>query len=146
MKNQDIESYQAILFDFDGVLAECMDVKTEAFAQLYEPYGEDVVKKVVKHHVENGGISRYVKIKYYHEKYLNKNIDEEQVENIASAISKQAQSIDQVNSGMTQLDKFGGANATNAEESGSASRELAAQVRDLREMVNDLVRIVDGAR
>ena len=87
MINQDIELYQAILFDFDGVLAECMNVKTEAFAQLYEPYGEDVVKKVVKHHVENGGISRYVKIKHYHEKYLNQPINEEQVEEIAQKFS-----------------------------------------------------------
>jgi len=87
MINQDITAYQAILFDFDGVLAECMNVKTEAFAQLYEPYGENVVKKVVKHHVENGGISRYVKIKHYHEEYLNQPINEEQVEEIAQKFS-----------------------------------------------------------
>jgi len=82
-----IENYQAILFDHDGVLAECMDVKTEAFAQIYEPYGEDVVNKVVKHHVENGGISRYVKIKLYHEKYLNQPINEDEVEKIARRFS-----------------------------------------------------------
>ena len=82
-----IEKLQAILFDFDGVLCECMDVKTEAFAQLYEPYGEDIVKKVIKHHIENGGISRYVKIKLYHEKFLNKPISEGQVEEIAQQFS-----------------------------------------------------------
>jgi len=87
MNDKDIESYQAIMFDFDGVLAECMDVKTEAFAQIYEPYGKDVVNKVVKHHVENGGISRYVKIKYYHEEYLKQQINEEQVEKIAKQFS-----------------------------------------------------------
>ena len=87
MINKDIEGYQAILFDFDGVLAECMNVKTEAFAQLYEPYGEDIVKKVVKHHVENGGISRYIKIKHYHEQYLKQPIKEEQVEEIAQKFS-----------------------------------------------------------
>jgi len=87
MIDQDIESYQAILFDFDGVLAECMNVKTEAFAQLYEAYGEEVVKKVVKHHIENGGISRYVKIKHYHEEYLKQPINEEKVEEIAKKFS-----------------------------------------------------------
>lgn len=87
MIDKNIEDYEAILFDFDGVLAECMHVKTEAFAQLYEPYGQDVVNKVVTHHVENGGISRYVKIKHYHEKYLNKPINEEQVEEIAQKFS-----------------------------------------------------------
>ena len=87
MKNIDIEKYQAILFDFDGVLCECMNVKTEAFAQLYEPYGEEIVQKVVKHHVENGGISRYRKIKLYHEEYLKKPITEQQVEEIAQQFS-----------------------------------------------------------
>ena len=89
MAKQDIsiDSFQAILFDFDGVLAECMNVKTEAFAQLYMPYGEKIVKKVVKHHVENGGISRYVKIKYYHEKYLKQSINAEKIEEIAQNFS-----------------------------------------------------------
>ena len=85
--NISAESLQAIFFDFDGVLAECMEVKTEAFAQLYAPYGEDVVKKVVKHHTENGGISRYIKIKHYHENYLNNQISGEQIEEIAQRFS-----------------------------------------------------------
>ena len=34
-----IDNYQVILFDFDGVLTECLDVKTEAFAQLFEEFG-----------------------------------------------------------------------------------------------------------
>ena len=62
------------IFDFDGVLCECMDVKTEAFAQLFEPFGDEVVEKVINHHVKYGGISRYKKIKYYYNEYLNKDI------------------------------------------------------------------------
>ena len=45
-----IDLFQAILFDFDGVLCECTDVKTEAFAKLFESFGEEVVKKVMNHH------------------------------------------------------------------------------------------------
>lgn len=82
-----ITDFQAILFDFDGVLCECMDVKNQAFAQLYEPYGQEVVKKVVKHHVENGGISRYVKIKLYHKEFLKKELSEYEVEEIAQQFS-----------------------------------------------------------
>ena len=78
---------EAILFDFDGVLAECMNVKTEAFAQLYKQYGEEIVKKVVKHHIENGGISRYVKIKHYHKEFLKKPIDDQEVEKLAQHFS-----------------------------------------------------------
>lgn len=87
MSDISIDNRQAILFDFDGVLAECMNVKTEAFAQLYESYGQNIVKKVVKHHVENGGISRYVKIKLYHEDYVGKAISQEEVDEIAQKFS-----------------------------------------------------------
>ena len=72
--NVSIDTFQAILLDFDGVLAESMNIKTEAFAQLFEPFGDEIVKKVVKHHIKHGGISRYKKIKYYYETYLNTSI------------------------------------------------------------------------
>jgi len=88
MEKIDINSLQAILFDFDGVLCECMNVKTEAFIELFKSYGEDVVNKIVKHHIENGGISRYFKIRYYHEGFLGKKLTEEEVNKIADQFSK----------------------------------------------------------
>lgn len=82
-----IDKFQAILFDFDGVLAESMNVKTEAFEQLFKPYGDEVTKKVIKHHIENGGISRYKKIKYYYSHFLNKEISDYKLEEIAKKFS-----------------------------------------------------------
>ena len=82
-----ISHYQAVIFDFDGVLAESMDVKTEAFRQLFQPYGQDIVDKIVHHHVTNGGISRYTKIQYYYEHYLNKAITEQELNAIAQDFS-----------------------------------------------------------
>lgn len=61
---------KAIIFDFDGVIADTVQVKTEAFAKLYEPYGNEVANKVVNHHLANGGMSRFEKFKIYHKKYL----------------------------------------------------------------------------
>lgn len=81
------EKFQTILFDFDGVLAESADVKTEAFAKLYEPYGDEIVKKVVKHHIENGGISRFKKIEYYHSEYLDTPLSKDEINNIAKKFS-----------------------------------------------------------
>ena len=49
------------LFDCDGVLLDSNAVKTAAFAAAVAPYGDDVVRNVVEHHVANGGISRYAK-------------------------------------------------------------------------------------
>ena len=81
------ESFKAIFFDFDGVLAECTNVKTEAFAQLFEQFGDKIVKKVVKHHVENGGISRYVKIQHYYLEYLDEQISKGKINDIAQQFS-----------------------------------------------------------
>jgi len=62
--------YDAVILDFDGVLVESVDVKTRAFAALYEHYGTDVVRQVVDYHLENGGLSRYQKFRHYHEDIL----------------------------------------------------------------------------
>lgn len=63
---------KAIIFDFDGVITESVHIKSEAFAELYEPYGNYVVQKVVKDHQENDlGLSRFELFRYYHKKYLN---------------------------------------------------------------------------
>ena len=63
---------KAIIFDFDGVILDSVDVKTKAFKQMYSIYGDDVMRKVVDYHLLNGGISRYEKFKYFHENFLNR--------------------------------------------------------------------------
>lgn len=82
-----IDTLDAVLLDFDGVLAKSMNVKTEAFTQLFKPFGEDITKKVVKHHIEHGGISRYKKIQYYYEQYVDKPLSEVKLEQIAQQFS-----------------------------------------------------------
>jgi len=65
--------YKNIIFDFDGVLAESVHIKTQAFYKLYEPFGVNVAEKVVQHHKANGGMSRFEKFPYYHKILLNKD-------------------------------------------------------------------------
>ena len=55
---------KAILFDFDGVLVESVDIKTKAFAKLFENEGPEIVNKVVEYHLANGGVSRFKKFDY----------------------------------------------------------------------------------
>ncbi len=64
---------------------------------------------------------------------------------IAAASSEQAQGIDQVNTAVAQMDKVTQQNAANAEESASASEELSAQAEQMQTIVNELVRLIDGA-
>ena len=59
-----------IIFDYDGTIADSINIKTEAFAELYQPYGETIVNKVVEYHLKNGGTSRFDKIKFFHKEYF----------------------------------------------------------------------------
>lgn len=63
-------NWQAIIFDFDGVVVESGKIKTQAFAELYRSYGADIVAQVVQFHTQNGGISRYRKFHYFQEHLL----------------------------------------------------------------------------
>lgn len=65
-----LQGLDAIIFDFDGVLVESVDVKTRAFASLYEKHGEKVVAQVEHYHLNNGGVSRFEKFRYFQTEIL----------------------------------------------------------------------------
>lgn len=80
-------SYDAIIFDFDGVLVESVDVKTRAFAELYRSHGETVVQQVVAYHLAHGGVSRYEKFRYFHRVFLDLELGDEEEGWLASRFS-----------------------------------------------------------
>ena len=66
------------------------------------------------------------------------------VSEITAASQEQSQGIDQVNTAVAEMDRVVQANAANAEESASASEELSAQARELKDIVHQLVALVKG--
>ncbi len=58
-----IDSLRAIVFDFDGVILESANIKTEAFMELYADYPEKV-QAIRDYHIAQAGISRYVKFEH----------------------------------------------------------------------------------
>lgn len=77
-----------IFFDFDGVLAESVNIKTEAFRQMYLHHGNEFAEKVVTHHVENGGVSRFEKFKIYNGEWLGEEINEARIRELAEIYGK----------------------------------------------------------
>ncbi|HNR11223.1 MAG TPA: HAD hydrolase-like protein [Nitrosomonas europaea] len=63
--------WQAIIFDFDGVIVESGDIKAQAFAELYRHHGETIAQAAVTYHRANGGMSRYLKFHYFQQNLLN---------------------------------------------------------------------------
>ena len=71
--------YQAFFFDFDGVLADSVEVKTRAFAKLFEPHGVEIVERVIDHHRRHGGMTRVDKFDHYYRKYLGTTLNDKEM-------------------------------------------------------------------
>lgn len=76
-----------VLWDFDGVILDSMKVRDWGFEEIFNLYPKEDVTKLLEFHRENGGLSRYVKIRYFYEVILGKSISEEEVIEYASKFS-----------------------------------------------------------
>ena len=54
-----------IFWDFDGVIKDSVEIKSNAYEDLFLQWGELVSDKVRDHHRLNGGMSRFDKIPLY---------------------------------------------------------------------------------
>lgn len=67
---------RVVIFDFDGVILESSEIKTEAFLELFKDYPEHR-KSILEYHIEHQGISRYKKFRWIYKTLLNSNYDKE---------------------------------------------------------------------
>ena len=75
----DLTKYNTIIFDCDGVLLNSNFKKSEAYRYAAIDFGatEEQAEELVQYHVENTGISRYVKFEYFLTDILQKSFNEE---------------------------------------------------------------------
>jgi len=78
---------KAIIFDMDGVILESTLIKTDAFADLFGFCDDETLNKILEHHIENGGVSRYEKIKHYYKEFLKKELTKEELETLGNEYS-----------------------------------------------------------
>jgi len=76
-----------ILWDFDGVILDSMPVREYGFRKIFEEYNIEYVEKLLEYHNKNGGLSRYVKIRYFFEEILKESIDDEKIQYFANNFS-----------------------------------------------------------
>lgn len=77
--------YQCVFFDFDGVIVESGDIKTEAFMELYAKFG--IQEEVKKHHLANQGVSRFDKFEWIAKNLLNETYTTEIGEKLSAKFS-----------------------------------------------------------
>jgi len=77
-----------VIFDFDGVLVESVDLKARAFASLFEKEAPEIVSQIVNYRLDNGGISRYEKFKYTFEHFLQRPLSEQKLAELGEKFSR----------------------------------------------------------
>lgn len=77
-----------ILWDFDGVIMDSMPIRNRGFELVLSDYPKEEVKELMKFHLNNGGLSRYVKFRYFFEEIRKEYVSEDEVSVWASRFSK----------------------------------------------------------
>jgi phosphoglycolate phosphatase-like HAD superfamily hydrolase len=78
---------KAIVFDFDGVILESVDIKTRAFRDLFKDY-PDHLESIVRLHLDNTGMSRFDKFKIICADYLGRPPDDGELTRLGEAFSR----------------------------------------------------------
>ena len=78
---------KAIIFDFDGVIIESAEIKTDAFRTLFAGY-PDKLPDIIDHHQKNSGISRYKKFRYIYEKILVQEVSAQKEAELGEEFSR----------------------------------------------------------
>lgn len=80
--------WQAVFFDFNRVILDSVDVKTQAFASMFRPYGPEVERAVVDYHLAHVGVSRFEKFGYYYENLLKQPVTDEMMAELGDRFNR----------------------------------------------------------
>lgn len=83
-----LKNINVILWDFDGVILDSMEVRDYGFRKIFEDHPSDKVEKLIQYHRENGGLSRYVKIRYFFNHILERSISDREINDLAKEFSE----------------------------------------------------------
>ncbi len=77
---------KAIFFDFDGVILESADIKTDAFLELFNDHPQhlDAIKN---YHLRHMGVSRFKKFEWIYKELFHQPLDEETNKNLGDRFS-----------------------------------------------------------
>lgn len=78
---------KVVIFDFDGVIAESLDIKTKAFAELFQKENKNARRKIVDYHLRNLGVSRYEKFKHIYTKILKRPLGKNEFKMLCAEFS-----------------------------------------------------------
>lgn len=77
----------AVVFDFDGVVVDSVELKVEAFRDMYREYGVDVMDAVEAYQRYHGGMSRMKKFAYFEAELIGRPADQARIDELCAAYS-----------------------------------------------------------
>lgn len=78
---------KAVILDFDGVILESVEIKTEGFRRLFQDY-PDHLERIVQLHRANTGLSRYEKFRIIYRDFLKKPLSDGEITHLDRAFSE----------------------------------------------------------
>jgi HAD superfamily hydrolase (TIGR01549 family) len=77
-----------IIFDFDGVIVDSVDIKAQAFCHVFRDQPKAIRQRIVDLHVNHSGMSRYEKFKIIYEEFLNRAVTDGELERLGAEFSQ----------------------------------------------------------
>lgn len=82
------KDYAVILWDFDGVIINSNSVREHGFREVLKNYPQEHIELLIAYHKKNGGLSRYVKFRYFFEQIRGETVSIEKINQLASKFSQ----------------------------------------------------------
>ncbi|MCA6073425.1 HAD family hydrolase [Fulvivirga sedimenti] len=82
-----LTDYDVLLWDFDGVILDSMHIRDLGFEKVLSEYPPEQLNELLNYHRRNGGLSRYVKFRYFFEEIRNEAVSEDQIKYLAGSFS-----------------------------------------------------------
>ncbi|WP_243835995.1 HAD family hydrolase [Sphingobacterium paludis] len=82
------KKYKVLLWDFDGVIMDSMPIRDLGFLEVLKEYPQEQVDALIAFHQRNGGLSRYVKFRYFFEHIRGESITDDEVLRLAGKFSE----------------------------------------------------------
>jgi phosphoglycolate phosphatase-like HAD superfamily hydrolase len=80
--------YSTIIFAFDGVILESVDIKAKAFADIYKGEAPEKIDAVVQYQLLHGGVSRRDKFNYFEAELFDRTADSAVIDTLCRRYSE----------------------------------------------------------
>ena len=87
----DLKQYKTLVFDCDGVVLDSNQLKTEAYYRVAVGFGADheQAQALVDYHVRLGGISRFIKFRYFLDEIMRQPVTEEAMARLLESFAEE---------------------------------------------------------